>query len=111
VDFDEVAMNKPENHLLKLTRVIGDEIKEIHQQMATKNDVVDVRSELKSMREDVASDMTVLERRVNDRIAHLNHTVMEYRSSSVGYGRLMGEFDKRLRWVEQHLNLPPVESY
>jgi hypothetical protein len=85
-------MSEPENLVLKLLRDIRGEITDIHKQMATKDDVADVRSEVKSLRADVASDMINLEKRLGDRISHLNRAVVEYR-------------------VEQHLNLPPVESY
>lgn len=108
---DEVGMSEPENHLLKLMRDIGGEIKEIHQQIATLEDDADARSELKSMRADVASDIVGLEKRVSDRMSYLNRAVMEYRSSSVGHSGLMNDFDVRLRRVEQHLKLPPVDSH
>jgi uncharacterized coiled-coil DUF342 family protein len=104
-------MSEPENLVLKLLRDIRGEITDIHKQMATKNDVADVRSEVKSLRADVASDMINLEKRLGDRITHLNRAVVEYHSSAVGHGILISEFEDRLRRVEQHLNLPPVESY
>jgi hypothetical protein len=104
-------MSEPENLVLKLLRDIRGEITDIHKQMATKDDVADVRSEVKSLRADVASDMISLEKRLGDRISHLNRAVVEYHSSAVGHGILISEFEDRLRRVEQHLNLPPVESY
>jgi hypothetical protein len=104
-------MSEPENLVLKLLRDIRGEITDIHKQMATKDDVADVRSEVKSLRADVASDMINLEKRLGDRISHLNRAVVEYHSSAVGHGILISEFEDRLRRVEQHLNLPPVESY
>jgi hypothetical protein len=108
---EEIAMSEPENLVLKLLRDIRGEITDIHKQMATKDDVADVRSEVKSLRADVASDMINLEKRLGDRISHLNRAVVEYHSSAVGHGILISEFEDRLRRVEQHLNLPPVESY
>ena len=104
-------MSEPENLVLKLLRDIRGEITDIHNQMATKDDVADVRSEVKSLRADVASDMINLEKRLGDRISHLNRAVVEYHSSAVGHGILISEFEDRPRRVEQHLNLPPVESY
>jgi hypothetical protein len=104
-------MSEPENLVLKLLRDIRGEITDIHKQMATKDDVADVRSEVKSLRADVASDMINLQKRLGDRISHLNRAVVEYHSSAVGHGILISEFEDRLRRVEQHLNLPPVESF
>ncbi len=115
-------MVEPENIVLMLLR-------EMRAEMATKNDVAgvkgelaslksdlkndiaDVRSEVKSLRADVASDMMSLEKRLSDRIAHLNRAVLEYHSSAVGHGVLISEFEERLSRVEQHLKLPPHESH
>jgi hypothetical protein len=111
-------MKEPDNLVLKLLREmrgeIGDmrgEVGDIRNNMATKNDVADVRSEVKSLRADVASDLMTLEKRLSERISHLNRAVMEYHSSAVGHGVLIGEFEERLRRVEEHLNLPPHESH
>jgi hypothetical protein len=107
-------MSEPENLVLKLLRDIRGEVTDIHQQMAqmaTKDDVADVRSEVKSLRADVASDMINLEKRLGDRISHLNRAVVEYHSSAVGHGILISEFEDRLRRVEQHLKLTPSESH
>ncbi len=79
--------------------------------LATKNDVADVSSEVKSLRADVASDIINLEKRLGDRISHLNRAVVEYHSSAVGHGVLISEFEDRLRRVEQHLKIPPLETY
>jgi hypothetical protein len=104
-------MSEPENLVLKLLR-------EIRGDMATKSDtaklengITDVRSEVNSLRADVASDLMSLEKRLGDRINHLNRAVMEYHSSAVGHGLLFSEIDERLRRVEEHLKLPPLESH
>ena len=104
-------MSEPENIVLMLLR-------EIRAEMATKKELAkveiglaDVRSEVKSLRADVASDMISLEKRLSDRITHLNRAVVEYHSSAVGHGVLISEFEERLRRVEQHLKLSPSESH
>jgi hypothetical protein len=115
-------MSDPENLVLRLLR-------DIREEMATKkdlsavdnrlkslkselrNDIADVRSDVKSLRADVASDFINVEKRLADRINHLNRAVIEYHSSAVGHGILISEFEDRLRRVEQHLNLPPVGTY
>ena len=106
-------MSEPENLVLKLLREMRGDMSEMRGEMATKGDVAklehniaDVRSDVKSLRADVASDMMLLEKRLSERIAHLNRAVMEYHSSAVGHGVLIGEFDERLRRVEEHLKLP-----
>ncbi len=115
-------MVEPENIVLMLLREVRGEIADMRGEMATKGDVAglkselksdiaDVRSEVKSLRADVASDMMSLEKRLSDRIAHLNRAVLEYHSSAVGHGVLISEFEERLSRVEQHLKLPPNESH
>ena len=115
-------MSEPENLVLTLLRDIREEIGEMRQVMATKsdlaglkselkNDVADVRSEVRSLRADVASDMISLEKRLSDRITHLNRAVVEYHSSAVGHGVLFSDIDERLRRVEQHLKMAPAESH
>lgn len=114
--------SEPENLVLKLLR-------EMRGEMATKTDlaavkaelkgdiagvwseIADVRSEVHSLRADVASDLMTMEKRLSERISHLNRAVMEYHSSAVGHGVLLGEFEERLRRVEEHLKLPPRESH
>jgi hypothetical protein len=72
-------MSEPENIVLMLLR-------EIRADMATKaevaavknelkNDIAEVRSEVKSLRADVASDMLTMEKRLGDRITHLNRVL------------------------------------
>jgi hypothetical protein len=104
-------MSEPEKLVLMLLRQIREEMATRKELGMVKNDVGDVRSEVKSLRADVASDLISLEKRLGDRITHLNRAVVEYHSSAVGHGILISEFEDRLRRVEQHLNLPPVESY
>lgn len=115
-------MAEPENLVLMLLREMRGEIGDMRRDMASKsdvadvkrelkNDIADVRSEVKSLRADVASDLITIEKRLSDRIAHLNRAVMEYHSSAVGHGVLISEFEERLRRVEEHLKLPPVESH
>jgi hypothetical protein len=97
-------MSEPENIVLTLLR-------EIRAEMATKNEVADLRSDVKSLRADVASDIMSTEKRLSDRIAFLNRAVVEYHSSAIGHGVLISEFEDRLRRVEEHLNLPPRKQH
>ena len=105
-------MSEPENLTLKLLRGIRED-------MATKKDIAevkkdlsgvkggldDLRSDLNSLRADVASDMILMENRLSERISQVNSSVIQYHSTTVGHGVLIGELDERLRRVEQHLKL------
>jgi hypothetical protein len=111
-------MPEPENLVLALLR-------DMRTEMATKTDTAvlkadierldtkidDVRSDVKSLAADVASDMLLLEKRLGDQISSLRRSVMEYHSSAVGHGVLLSEFEERLRKVEQRLDIAPPESY
>jgi len=101
-------MAEPESLVLRL-------LQEMRAEMATKSDISrldakidDVRSEVHSLRADVASDLMSVEKRLGDQITTLRRAVMEYHSSAIGHGVLYSEIEERLRRVEQHLNLPPA---
>jgi predicted nucleic acid-binding Zn-ribbon protein len=93
--------DEPENFTLALLRKIdwkvdslAGEVADMRKVMATKHDSADVRSELRSeihsLRADVASDMMNLEKqikaqekRLSDQISGLRRSVMEYHSSQI----------------------------
>ena len=111
-------MSEPENIVLMLLREMRNdiagmrgEVGDVRDKMATKIDIADVRSEVKSLRADVASDLMAMEKRLSDRITHLNRAVMQYHASAVGHGMLISEVEERLQRVEQHLKLPPHEAH
>ncbi len=109
-------MAEPESLVLPILREMRAEMKEMRAEMAAKNDVsdlrsemnsrfADLRSEMKSRFADVASDMMDIEKRLGDRIATLNRAVMEYHSTTIGHGVLYSEIDERVRRIERHLKL------
>jgi len=86
--------------------------------MATKDDLAELRaefrSEMHSLRADVASDLAILDAKVDrtrkdlsDQIVGLRRAVVEYHTTVVGHGVLISEMEGRLRRVEQHLKLEP----
>ena len=83
----------------------------MREHMATKteltNGLADVRSEIHSLRADVASDLMTMEKRLGDQIVGLRRAVIEYHSSRIGHGALLTEFEERLRRLERHVGLPP----
>ena len=110
---------EPENLVLELLRAIRGEIADIKSAMATKLDLADVRSELKtdmnSLRADVASDLLTMQAKSDSEhkatrglIEGLRRQVFEYHSSVIGHGMLISELEARVRRVEEHLDLPPI---
>jgi signal transduction histidine kinase len=106
--------DEPENFTLALLRKIDAKVDSLREEMATKSDVADVRSEVHSLRADVGSDIMnlekqikELEKRLSDQIVGLRRSVMEYHSSTIGHGVLLTEFEERLRRLEEHVGLTP----
>jgi hypothetical protein len=52
-----------------------------------------------------------LRKETNEQISGLRRAVMEYHSSVIGHGMLISELEARVRRVEQHLDLPPMETH
>ena len=91
--------DEPENFTLALLRRIDGKVDSLI------GEIADVRSEIKSLRADVASDMLVLEKRLGDQIGGLRRSVMEYHSSAIGHGVLLTELEERVRRLEQQASL------
>ena len=95
-------------------------LREMRAEMATKADLEalraemaaksDLRSEMNTLRADVASDLLVMRKELSEQIVGLRRAVVEYHSSVIGHGMLISDLDARLRRVEQHLDLPPMTA-
>ncbi len=81
--LSKLPMTEPENLVLTILREVRSNISRIEETMATKADIADVRSEMNSLRADVASDFVGLEKRLSDQIGGLRRAVMEYHSSAM----------------------------
>lgn len=109
---------EPEDFILQYLRQmraeIGDiksEISGIKSEMATKSDIKDLKSDLHSLAADFASDLVVHRKETTEQIAGLRRAVVEYHSSTIGHGILISELEARVRRVEQHLDLPSIDSH
>lgn len=87
-------------------------LREMRANMATKEDIADLRAEVHSLRADVASDVHTLDEKISvtrkelsDQIVGLRRAVVEYHSAVIGHGVIISELEARLRRVEQQLNL------
>ena len=91
-----------------------DDIAELRAEM--RSEIADVRSELRSLRADVASDFLIMRKEFGDQIAAvrkelgeqingLRRAVFEYHTTVIGHGVMISDLDTRLRRVERHLNL------
>ena len=107
--LDMPLSTEPESLVLQLLRDLRSDIAHVDAKVDTVG--ADLRSEMRSLRADVASDLLTSEKRLGEKIAGLRRAVMEYHSSAIGHGVLISEFEDRLRRVEQHLNLPPGAAH
>jgi len=98
--------DEPESLVLQLLRGIRADVARLD----TKIDDVklELRSEIHSLRADVASDLLVMRKETQEQISGLRRAVIEYHSSVLGHGILISELEARLRRVEQHLHLPSM---
>jgi hypothetical protein len=113
---------EPENivieHLRGLRGDIGDvkgelgtlktEMQSQRREMATKSDL---DSAVHSLRSDVASDMLTMQKETREQIVGLRRAVVEYHSAVIGHGVIISELEERVRRIEQHLEMPPLESH
>ncbi|MDR3424769.1 MAG: hypothetical protein P4M13_06795 [Alphaproteobacteria bacterium] len=96
---------QPEDLVLRLLR-------DMRENMAAKDDISDLRSEIRSLRADVASDIHTLDAKIDttskdisDQIVGLRRAVIDYHSSVVGHGNIIADLEARIRRVEQRLGL------
>ena len=109
---------EPESLILQLLRDMRAEIGDVRSEMATKTDIVDLRSEMTSLRADVAADMIDMRREIggvrkelSEQIVGLRRAVVEYHTSVIGHGVLISELEARLRRVEQRLDLSSTDAH
>lgn len=109
-------MTEPENLVLSLMREMRAEMKDMRTDMATKGDIADFRSEMKSGFTAVASDLLTLDAQINktrkelsDQIVGLRRAVVEYHSAVIGHGVIISELEARVRRIEQNLGLSSID--
>ncbi|QGM99534.1 hypothetical protein F7D14_03865 [Methylocystis parvus] len=106
--MEATMSDEAENFTLALLRKIDVKVDTL------RDEIADVRSEVHSLRADVASDLVNMEKRIgeqgkrlSDQIVGLRRSVMEYHSSAIGHGVLLTELEERVRRLEQHVGLSP----
>jgi len=111
--------SEPENLVLQLLRGVRADVAEVRAEVAeVRAEVAEVRAEVHSLRADVASDLLAMQAKndaehkaTREQIAGLRRAVVEYHSVVIGHGVLISELEARVRRVEQHLDLPPIEAH
>ncbi len=112
----------PESMMLQLMRQMRAEIGDMRAVMATKSDLAELRAELRSeihsLRVDIAADFIDVDKKIagvrrdlGDQIVGLRRAVIDYHTTVIGHGALISDLEARVRRVEQHLDLPPLDSH
>jgi hypothetical protein len=106
---------EPASLILELLRQMRAELGDVRSEMATKTDlesvrseVADIKSNMHTLRADVAADILTTRNELGEQIVGLRRAVIDYHTSAIGHGVLIGDLEARVRRVEQHLNLPPL---
>ena len=100
-------------HLRRLRADIGDvksDVQTLNSEVLTLKAEMATKSDLHSLRADVASDMLTMQKDTREQIVGLRRAVIEYHSAVVGHGLIISELEERVRRLEQHLNLPSLEA-
>jgi hypothetical protein len=108
-------MSEPESLVLRMLREMRAELGGVRAELGeVRSDIRQIRtdfatkSDLTTLRADVASDILSTRKELSEQIVGLRRAVMEYHTSVIGHGVLISELEARLRRVEQHLSLPPI---
>ena len=109
---------EPESLVLQLLRDMRAEIGDMRADIGDIRATMATKDELRSLRADVASDLIAMEARqaaehkqTREQIVGLRRAVIEYHTSVIGHGILISELEGRVRRLEQHLDLPPIEAH
>ncbi len=101
---------QPEHIVIEHLRGLRADIGDIKSEVRTLKSEIATKSDLHSLRADVASDMLTMQKDTREQIVGVRRAVIEYHSAVIGRGLLISELEERVRRLEQHLNLPSREA-
>ncbi len=99
-----------ENLVLEHLRALRKDLGDVKSEMRTMKAETATKSDLHSLRADVASDLMTMQKDTRDQIVGLRRAVIEYHSAVVGHGLIISELEERVRRLEQHLDLPSLKA-
>ena len=105
---------QPENivieHLRGLRRDVGDIKGEMQTLKASDDLEMATKSDLQSLRADVASDMLTMQKETRDQIVGLRRAVIEYHSAVVDMGSSSANSKSGFALLTQHLDIAAVRA-
>ena len=101
---------EPESLVLELLRNIRADVARVDAKVDALDGKVEtvqggLRSEMRSLRADVAADFIAMRKETGEQISGLRRAVVEYHSAVLGHGMLISELEARVRRIERHLDL------
>lgn len=109
----DAVSDKPESLILRLLREMRADMTDMRGEL--KSDIASLRAEVTSdigsLRADVASDLHTTRKELGEQIVGLRRAVVEYHTSVIGHGIIISDLEARVRRVEQHLDLPPLDAH
>ena len=109
----DAVSDKPESLILRLLREVRADMTDMRGEL--KSDIASLRAEvisdIGSLRADVASDLHTTRKELGEQIVGLRRAVVEYHTSVIGHGIIISDLEARVRRVEQHLDLPPLDAH
>jgi hypothetical protein len=115
--FSEMVLISPDDRrarqlilelLGQMRAELGDVRSDISQLRSELRSDFATKSDLHTLRADVAADLLSTRKELSEQIVGLRRAVIEYHTSVIGHGVLISELEARVRRVEQHLNLPSL---
>ena len=86
---------QPENIVIEHLRGLRKDIGDIKGEVQTLKAEIATKSDLQSLRADVASDMLAMQRDTREQIVGLRRAVIQYHSAVVGHGVIISELEER----------------
>ena len=105
-------IGEPESLVLELLRNIRADVARLDEKIDVKVDSAkaELRSEIQSLRADVAADFIAVRKEMGEQVAGLRRAVVEYHSAVLGHGTLISELEARVRRIESHLDIPALDT-
>jgi signal transduction histidine kinase len=99
---------EPQSLVLELLRNIRADVARVDDKVEAVK--LDLRSEIHSLRADVAANIATVDKETSEQIAGLRRAVVEYHFAVLGRGVLISELEARVPRIEQHLSLPGKDA-
>ena len=104
--------DEPDNLVLQLLRDMRGELQDVGGEIRdVRGDIHKLDRKIDATHAELDAKIDATRRDLSDQIIGLRRAVIDYHTSTIGHGVLIGDLDARLRRVETHLGLEPTGSH